>query len=445
MPNNSHSYVAFTASFPCTHFTHQFSQSTTKRINSTTNLTFPRRRPRTSAVQLPNTPAPPSPDTNPTNKPSVSSQNFPSQDSIPPSTSSSPYSYKIPVESPDDSPDQLHDDPIQPQTHYNNEQSTNKTDIQSDIINIQQWFIGTTPQGRALRITATTTIAFFLFSQLYTQFETSPSFPDSLDMPSASQSLLSSINAFIEGPHFAVAAGMGVSALIQALTGFGFAIVSVGALTQVPWIANSSVFNTVQPVAATLGAFTGWVLLFPELKKVSFKDISVLLIASTITTPIGALLMEVLDADLVIRALGALISGYVLYASLGVELPKKLGGTSAAWGWGFLAGALGGAFDITGPPLVIHGEAAKWNTENGEFRRNVLAVVSINSTLVVLWDLFAGRLNDFYYFDFVTWAFPTTILGIIVGKFLSARMNPAMFKRVVLVTCMVMGVKLLIS
>ena len=441
MSHNSYSSIAFATPFPCISLTHQFSQSTiTKRINST----FSRRRPRTCAVQLPDPPAPPSPETNSNNK-----SKFPLEQSSS-KISSSPYSYKIPVESPDESFNESKDDIIQSpidnnDNNNNDDQLTNTTVTESDIITFQQWLQGITPQGRAIRITATASIAFFLFSQLYTQFETSPSFPSSLDMPTASQTLLSSITSFFHGPHFAVAAGMGLSALIQALTGFGFAIVSVGALTQIPWIANSSVFNAIQPVAATLGAFTGWVLLFPEIKKVSFKDISILLIASTITTPIGALLMEVLDADLVIRGLGALISGYVLYAALGVELPKKLGGTSAAWGLGFLAGALGGAFDITGPPLVIHGEAAKWNTENGDFRRNVLAVVSINSTLVVLWDLFAGRLNDFYYFDFVTWAFPTTVVGIVIGKILSKRMNPVTFKRVVLGTCMIMGVKLLIS
>lgn len=110
-----------------------------------------------------------------------------------------------------------------------------------------------------------------------------------------------------------------------------------------------------------------------------------------------------------------------------------------------MAGALGGAFDITGPPLVVHGEEAGWESSNGEFRRNVLAIVSVNSTLVVLWDFFAGRLNDFYYMDFLVYALPTTVVGIVAGKWLSERMQPEMFKKVVLGTCLVMGVKLLFS
>lgn len=238
---------------------------------------------------------------------------------------------------------------------------------------------------------------------------------------------------------------MGLSAFIQSLTGFGFAIVSVAALTQVPWIANSSVFNAVQPVAATLGALTGWILLFPEIHKVKWRDLSILLIASTLTTPVGAILFDIVDTELVIRILGALITAYVAYSSLGTPVPKSVASKGGAWVSGLLAGALGGAFDITGPPLVVHGEAKEWDSTNGEFRRNVLAVVSVNSSLVVLWDFFAGRLNDYYYIDFVTVALPTTIVGILVGKQVAKKMEPAMFKKVVLGTCLVMGVKLLFS
>lgn len=253
------------------------------------------------------------------------------------------------------------------------------------------------------------------------------------------------VEEFIVGPRFFVSLGMGLSAFIQALTGFGFAIVSVGALTQVDWIVHSSVFDTVQPVAATLGALTGWILLVPEIKRVRWKSIRTLLISSTIATPAGIALLGVVDGGLIIRALGAIITGYVAYSLAGVNVPRRLGGEPGAWLLGLLAGALGGAFDITGPPLVIHGEATEWNQEDGTFRRNLLAVVSINSTLVVLFDAIAGRLDDFYYYDFLKYASPSVIVGILVGNWLSKKLDPAAFKKVVLGTCLLLGGKLLLS
>jgi len=260
-----------------------------------------------------------------------------------------------------------------------------------------------------------------------------------------SATMLHMLEEFITGPRFLISIGMGLSAFIQALTGFGFAVISVGAMTQLDWVVNSSVFEVVQPVAASLGALTGWALLLPELKKVKWADLSTVLIASTIATPFGVLLLDFVDAKIVLKMLGALISGYVAYSVTGVEVPKKFGGTAGAWALGLLAGGLGGAFDITGPPLVVHGEAAQWDQADGTFRRNVLAVVSINSSIVVLYDLCVGRLADYYYLDFVKYAMPAVVVGIVAGNFLSKRLDPAAFKKIVLGTCMGLGAKLLFS
>lgn len=338
-------------------------------------------------------------------------------------------------------------------TQVSSEDILEKEHLQEEDVHFT-WFekiVGATPQGMAFRAAVGVLALAYAASSALSHL-TAPmvaSVPVTLDMPTADSNagfdVFGMVSEFVAGPRFLVSLGMGFSAFIQALTGFGFAIVSVGALTQLDWIAHSSVFNTVQPVAATLGALTGWILIFPEIGKIKWRDIRTLLIATTITTPAGALLLEHIDSLLVIRALGAIISGYVLYSVLGIQVPKSLGGEFGAWLLGLLAGALGGAFDITGPPLVVHGEAAKWQTDDGEFRRNVLAVVSINSTLVVLWDLFSGRLDDFYYFDFLKYAAPSVVIGILAGDWLSSRLDASSFKKVVLGTCLVLGVKLLLS
>lgn len=174
-----------------------------------------------------------------------------------------------------------------------------------------------------------------------------------------------------------------------------------------------------------------------------WNDITTLLAASTLATPLGVGLLELVEAHYVLRALGALISGYVAFSLAGLKVPKKFSGTPGAWFFGTLAGALGGAFDITGPPLVIFGEAQEWS--DNAFRRNVLAVVSVNSSVVVLYDAFVGRLNDFYYWDFVKYATPAVIVGILIGNWFSKRLDSSAFKKIVLGTCMALGVKLLLS
>lgn len=248
---------------------------------------------------------------------------------------------------------------------------------------------------------------------------------------------------FIAGPRASVALALGVSAFIQALTGFGFAIVSVGVLSQMEWIAHSSIFNDLQPVAAVLGGIVAWSLVLPEIHKVKWRELAPLLITSTLATPVGAILFESIDPSLALRGLGALIFGFVVYSLTGVKVPRALGSKPGAVILGAVAGAFGGAFDIAGPPLVVHAQAAEWAPENGDFKRNILSVVSVNSMLVVGWDIFSGRAADYYVLDFVLYSLPLVLVGIAAGKWLGSRLDAAAFKNVVLLVCLTMGVRLL--
>eukprot|EP00172_Hildenbrandia_rubra_P001974 Plantae.Rhodophyta-Hildenbrandia_rubra.ctg2621.p2 GENE.Plantae.Rhodophyta-Hildenbrandia_rubra.ctg2621~~Plantae.Rhodophyta-Hildenbrandia_rubra.ctg2621.p2 ORF type:complete len:402 (-),score=71.83 Plantae.Rhodophyta-Hildenbrandia_rubra.ctg2621:3774-4979(-) len=253
------------------------------------------------------------------------------------------------------------------------------------------------------------------------------------------------IDGFVNGPHLVIASAIGASAFIQSLTGFGFALVAVGALSQIEWIANSNVFNDLQPVAATFGSVIGWGLLLPEIQKVNWKKLLPLLVATTLFTPVGVLGIEALGETVTLKILGSLISLFVVYTSFGIKTPKILGGRWGTIGMGALAGMFGGAFDIQGPPLVAYGDAAGWDAGNGDFRRNLLAVLSTNGTIVLLFDLLTGRLQDYYVADFVGNSIPFVIVGIAAGRFLSTRLDASGFKKLVLGLCALMGAKLLLQ
>jgi uncharacterized membrane protein YfcA len=109
---------------------------------------------------------------------------------------------------------------------------------------------------------------------------------------------------------------------------------------------------------------------------------------------------------------------------------------------GAMAGFLGDAIDMSGPPLVIHDQAADWGSH---FRRNILSMLAINSTVVVAYNLVAGRLNDFNYTDFLRNAAPGVIRAMIAGPFIASRLNASKAKSVVLTTCFIMGIHLMVS
>lgn len=248
--------------------------------------------------------------------------------------------------------------------------------------------------------------------------------------------------AFLSDPHFLVSLGLGLSAFVQTLTGFGFAIVSVGALSQIPWIAHSSVFEDIQPIAATISTAIAWAIVAPRWRQVEWRRVTPLIIASCATTPFGAVLLENLDSELVLRLLGGLIAGYSVFSVLNFKLPKAVGGKVGAWVCGGIAGLCGGAYDISSPAMVVHGQSADWGDT---FRLNLMGIACANGLVLILTDFLTGRLNDFYYWDLLKYAIPTVICSLLIGLEVSKKIDGQAFTKLVYGMCFIMGTKLLLS
>jgi len=278
---------------------------------------------------------------------------------------------------------------------------------------------------------------------------------------------------------------MAFSAFAQALTGFGFAVVAVGAMSSMPWLLHSELYDVITPVAATLGALVGFILLIPyafaegppteEEPGLDWPEILPLLIPCTVLTPVGIQLNSMVDPVLATRILAGLIMAFVAYkllptiqealgttdegnqalpseasaaamvvadAETGDEgSPEFLRSKTAAILFGSAAGIFGGAFDVQGPPLCVYGDAKGWSP--AKFRNIILAVVCLNSSLVVAIDFFNGSLGDFYYSYFCLTSLPGVLLGIAAGQYASKRIDPVLFKNLVLVMCMGLGIQLL--
>merc|ERR1740117_524434 len=121
-----------------------------------------------------------------------------------------------------------------------------------------------------------------------------------------------------------------------------------------------------------------------------------------------------------------------------VEQNSFLQSKAAAILFGSAAGIFGGAFDVQGPPLCVYGDAKGWSP--AKFRNNVLAVVCLNSAFVVAIDYFQGSLTDFYYSYFCLTSLPGVLLGVVAGQYASERIDPVLFKNLVLVMCLGLGI-----
>ncbi|KAA8496093.1 hypothetical protein FVE85_2248 [Porphyridium purpureum] len=261
--------------------------------------------------------------------------------------------------------------------------------------------------------------------------------------PATEQGVFERFMQHLQSPNSVVPIALGLSAFTQSLTGFGFAIVSVGILTQFPWISNSNLLQDVQPIAAICGLFVSSVNLIPSWREVKWKDCAPVILASVCATPFGAEMLNCVDVGVALKTLGAVILGFVVYLSSGLKAPKWFASKSGSVFWGSLAGLFGGAFDIQGPPLVFWTQGTDFRAN--EVRASILAVCAINSVAVIAHDLSQGRMDDFYVMEFVKSSLPVVCLGIIAGRWVTTRLDPDNFRKVVLFSCLVMGARLLAS
>jgi len=63
--------------------------------------------------------------------------------------------------------------------------------------------------------------------------------------------------------------------------------------------------------------------------------------------------------------------------------------------------------------------------------------------LVVGIDYYQGLLGDFYYSYFCITSLPGVLVGLTLGQYASSRIDPVLFKNLVLIMCLGLGLQLL--
>jgi uncharacterized membrane protein YfcA len=224
-----------------------------------------------------------------------------------------------------------------------------------------------------------------------------------------------------------------VAAFTQSLVGFGSALVSMAALTPLLGI------QTAAPLVAfmTLVLETGLLAYYRQAVKI--KNIWRVALASVAGIPLGVLYLKKVDEQLTMTLLGLVIAGYALYALLRFRLPPL---ERPGWGYlfGFAAGMLGGAYNTSGPPVIIYGDCRAW--EPAEFKGNLQGFFLLNSFLVAISHLAGGNLTPLVWRDFLV-TLPAVGLGVLAGLALERFIHPPLFRTLVLLMLIILGVRLI--
>jgi hypothetical protein len=226
-----------------------------------------------------------------------------------------------------------------------------------------------------------------------------------------------------------------VAIFTQSLTGFGLALVSMPLLTAVLGV------QTAAPMVALFGLVAEVILLLYYRAAVNVQVIWRLILASLIGVPVGILVIGALDEQVVLTLLGVIVAGYAVYALLKLRLPD-IEGSLWAYGFGFAAGILGGAYNTSGPPVIVYGNCRRWPPQ--EFKANLQGFFLLTTVFVIVSHALAGNYTaEVLRYTLLT--LPALAAGVVAGLALSKRINATTFRTMVLWLLLALGAWLIVG
>ncbi len=221
--------------------------------------------------------------------------------------------------------------------------------------------------------------------------------------------------------------------LAQSMVGFGSAMIAMGVLT--PLLGLS----TAAPLVALIAATLELAVLVVYRAALNWRAVWRLILGSIIGIPFGMLIVQYVDQRIALGVLGGVICTYVVYAWLGRKPPTLSATTVWTYGAGLIAGALGGAYNISGPPVILYGDCRRWPPE--EFKGNLQAFFLASDALVVLFHAWAGNLTTAVWTNY---AFTVPVIGLAVwlGVRWSRRIAGHQLRQLTLGLMMLVGLRL---
>ena len=225
-----------------------------------------------------------------------------------------------------------------------------------------------------------------------------------------------------------------VAVFTQSLAGFGSGLVSMAFLPILLPVLTAA------PVVAMLTSSLEALLLIRYRSAFNWKAVLPLTTASLFGIPFGVWSLRGIDEGILLHILGAVMAGYATYALLNFRLPEL---KHPVWAvvFGFAAGILSGAYSVGGPPAIIYGNCRRWKPD--EFKSNLQGFFLINDVIVLLNHAVVGNLTPAVWQTFAL-ALPMILIGLLAGWRLDRRLDPLLFRKLVLGLLIIMGVRLML-
>jgi uncharacterized membrane protein YfcA len=228
-----------------------------------------------------------------------------------------------------------------------------------------------------------------------------------------------------------------VATLIRSTLGFGEALVAV------PLLALRTPVAVAAPLAVLVSIVVAGVVVFQDWRRIEFGSAGWLIVASLFGIPLGVLLLARTNDHVVKLILALVIAAFSIY-SLTIGHLRRLHQDHAGWlvACGFLAGILGGAYGMNGPPVAVYGALRRWSpqqfraTLQGYFLPVSLAGLA-GYFFIGLWDAAITR--------YFLWSLPGVAVATLIGRSINRRMKGDRFIRFVYGGLLVIAAVLLVQ
>lgn len=233
-----------------------------------------------------------------------------------------------------------------------------------------------------------------------------------------------------------------LGALMRAVFGFGDSVVSMPLLALLPLDLKTSIalVGLTGFSVAVLAILSGW-------EKVDHPVLKQLSIGTVLGIPVGLLLVRFASQSHITFILGILLILYGIY-SLRQKQTEKIQYSRTIeqpfWAniFGFLAGALGSAYNMNGIPIVVYGTMRDWQPM--VFRESLQAHFLISSSFII----FGHFLGGFWSKDLLIlylFSLPLTLFAHFIGKIVYGKIPTHKFERYIFLLIIILGVSLLIN
>ena len=232
-----------------------------------------------------------------------------------------------------------------------------------------------------------------------------------------------------------VVAVLFVATLIRSTFGFGEALVAV------PLLAFILPVEVAAPVAVLVSITVAAIIVARDWRHVQLRSATWLLLSTLFGLPIGLVLLRSVPESIVKILLGVLVAGFSMWSLARVHA-HELSNDRHAWIFGWLAGVLGGAYGMNGPPLAVYGTLRRWPP--AQFRATLQSYFLPASVLGLIgyWaaGLWTPTVTRYY-----TLSLPAVVLAIALSRWMNRRLDAARFLVYVHAFLIVVGATLVVQ